>query len=123
MEKFIQIEIEKIVSKVKLAENRDDNILAFAELHFVPSKSSEPLIKVKGFTIKKKTFNEKEVITVDHPGFRVGLGFQTSFILEDKTLWKAVHDLILEDYYSQVGDAAPTGITNAVTVDPDEIPF
>lgn len=101
MEMYIGIKIEKIDCRIKLASGRTDNILAFGEVWFYEQDVAEPIIKVRGFMIKKKEFGEKKVIAVDFPAYgspKSHSGYQTSFILENHSLLEDVRRIFLEDY-------------------------
>jgi|SRR3989338_483782 len=102
MEMPLNITIEKLVAKVRLAPNRSDNIHAFGELLFYEENSDEPIFKIRGFTIRLKEFESgQKVLTVVFPAFRSSgskSGYQTSFISENKSLWSDINDLFLKEF-------------------------
>jgi len=100
-----------------------DNILAFGDLHLFEFDSEEPVIKIKGFTIKQKVFSGETKLCVDFPAYEVGKGhYQKSFILENKSHWKTISKLFLDEYKQQVGDIDTVieDDINEIEVDPDE---
>ena len=121
MEMQLGITIEKIVTKVKLAQNRPDDIQAFGELWFHTSDEAEPIFKAKGFTIRLKEFKGKKVYNVVFPAFRAGLSFQTSFVAENKALWKDIVTLFLEDFGQLTGGLGSEDITNLRNRESEEI--
>ena len=100
---FIGISISKLEAIVKLS-NRNDNLLAFGELWFFEEGKEEPTFKVKGYTIREKEFGEKRVICVVPPAYRAGFKFQTSFIVENKALYKDITNLFLKGFQELTGD-------------------
>ncbi len=102
MEMPLGITIEKLVTKVRLAPNRPDNIRAFGELLFYAEGYEEPFLKIRGFTIRSKEFQSgHKVITVVFPAFPSSgskSGFKTSFIAENKSLWGDINDLFLKEF-------------------------
>lgn len=103
MEMPLNIEIEKLYIKVKVAEGRRDDIKAFGEMWIHPPNQVEPIFKVKGFTIRLKEFSGKKVLTVVFPAFRAGKSFQTSFITEDKSLLADIRKLFLDEFGNLTG--------------------
>lgn len=103
MEMQLGITIEKIVTRLKLAEGRDDNIKAFGELWIHTLDEEDPIFKVKGFTIRHKEFNGKKVFNVVFPAFRAGKSFQTSFVATNKALWKDITALFLKEFGQLTG--------------------
>ncbi len=107
MDMELNITIVKIETKVRLAQDRRDNIKAFGELWFYETDPNLPLIKVKGFTIKLLQLQSgKEVLSVAFPAFgspRSKTGFQTSFIIENRSLLDDVRKLFLDEF-SQLTD-------------------
>jgi len=102
MEMFLAVKIEKLVTKLRLAPERTDNIKAFGELWIYPVEQSEPLFKVKGFTIRLKEFTSSgKVLTVDFPAYgssKSKTGFQTSFVTESKALLQDIRNLFLQEF-------------------------
>jgi hypothetical protein len=97
---------------------------AFAEVCFVDERA-QTVMKVRGITIKQKKFSERIVLGVDFPAFRSSTskgGFATSFILEEKPLWRYLIDSILEEYRHLTGDDTSSMYLNE-TVNPNEIPI
>ena len=103
MEMLLPITIEKIVTKVKIAQGRIDDIQAFGELWIHIPDQADPIFKVKGFTIRLKEFSGKKVLCVVFPGFRSGKGFQTSFVTEDKGLLADIRKLFLDEFAQTTG--------------------
>lgn len=103
MEMQLGITIEKLATKVKIAQGRTDDIQAFGELWVHITEQEEPLFKVKGFTIRLKEFGGKKVLSVVFPGFRSGKGFQTSFITESKELLGDIRKLFLDEFAQTSG--------------------
>jgi len=118
MEMFFESPIIKLQIQLRLPENRADNILAFVELWQINDKN-EVVFKQKGITVRKKMFNEIEKITVVLPGFKTKSGFQTSFIIEQKDLFRNITKMIIEAYTNAIGGAMPPD----ENIDPNEIPF
>jgi len=111
-----------LLKKVKIG-----NIVGFAEIHF-SDISNNVVFKVKGFTIKLKQFisSSPAKICVDFPAFRSirgKNGFMTSFVLEDKGLWKMIVQAILQKYAEDTGGITPGELQNQEDVDPNEVPF
>lgn len=115
------ITFEKIVTKVKLAEGRDDDIKAFGELWIHISDEKDPIFKVKGFTIRHKEFKGKKVFNVVYPAFRAGKSFQTSFVAENKALWKDIVILFLKEFGQLTGGLGAEDIANLLKPEPEEI--
>jgi hypothetical protein len=108
--------------QVRQPEGRSDSILGFAELHLI-GDNAIVIYKIKGFVIRKKKFgdNNVEVTTVDFPAFsskRSKSGYQTSFIVESKELYRDICQQILQEYGLVSGR-----VVAEENVDPSEIPF
>lgn len=115
MEMELPVLLAKLQTRVTLPRGRNDNILAFGELYFYESGGTDPLIKIKGFTIKRKIFGEKEVVCVDFPAFgspRSRSGFQTSFIVENRALLEDIRSMFLDEY-KKLSDNSPEGVAEA----------
>lgn len=111
MEIYLGITIKKMSAQIKLAHDRNDNILAFGELWFFEESKCEPAFKVKGFTVKLKKFKGKEILAVDFPAFpskKSLSGFQTSFIFEDLKLVEDVRKMFLEEFNQISGSLSAT---------------
>lgn len=102
----MDITIEKIVAKITLPQGRKDNILAFGALGLYLKDQRLPLIKIKGFTIRQYLSKQtnSHFLKVTFPAYRAGQNFMTSFVIEDKELYRKIVDLLLSEYYQQVGD-------------------
>lgn len=122
MEIYTNIKIERITAQVKTVNNRSDNILAFGTLLFYEANNDVPVLKVTGITIRK--FNHKldnsPFTRVVFPGFKAGFNFITSFVIDNKELYKAAIKLLQDEYNQQVGDAGKL-ILEEVNI--DEIPI
>ena len=102
MEMELGITIAKLVIQVRLAQDRPDNIKAFGELWFYTEGDSEPVFKVKGFTIRLKEFESgKKVLSVVFPAFpspASKTGYQHSFITENQALYEDIIKLFLQGF-------------------------
>ena len=103
MEMPLEITMEKLVTSVKLAEGRNDNIKAFGELSIRIIGQEEPLFRGVGFTIREKEFNGKTVYNVVFPAFKAGLKFQTSFVAVQKSMWRDISIMFLTDFHKFTG--------------------
>lgn len=126
MEMPLEMTMEKLIAKVKVAEGRNDNIRAFGELWIYFIGENEPLFKVKGFTIRQKEFEGRTVFNVVFPAFKAGMKFQTSFVAEDKSLWKSLLVLFLQEFSRQTEglgneDIARLNSQESEEIDPDEV--
>lgn len=121
MEMQLGITIDKIVTKLKLAEGRDDDIKAFGELWIHILDQEEPIFKVKGFTIRHKDFRGKKVFNVVFPGFRSGKGFQSSFVAESKALWKDILILFLQEFGELTGGLGAEDIASLQKPETEEL--
>ena len=124
MEIQMNINTNKVIIKVKPHEL--SNIKAFAELQFVNS-SGAIIFKVKGITIKEKQFgnSSKSIITADFPAFpskKGKNGFMTSFVIENKDIWREITNAVLDEYSRQTGTNV-TPIQKQEEISPDDIPF
>lgn len=111
MEIYLGITIKKMAAQIRLAHDRNDNILAFGELWFFEEGKSEPIFKAKGFTIKLKEFEGKQILAVDFPAFRSKKskgGFQTSFVFENAKLVEDVRKMFLEEFNQISGGLTAT---------------
>jgi hypothetical protein len=119
-------QVTKFDVEVTLAQDRKDNIKAFGVLliYFQMSENEYPLIKVKGFTIKDKVFEDKHKIDVSFPGYSSRKGkYYTTFILDNKALYHDVVAMFLEKYSSLMGITyQPVSIPEEY-VNPEDIPF
>jgi hypothetical protein len=128
MEMSLGTNIEKVVSTIRLSAERNDNIVAFGELHFYPPGQESPLLKVKGFTIRLVRFpkSQKPILSVSFPAFpsaKSKSGFQTSFIVEDELILKSFRELLLKEYYQASGGLLPKEIAVLKNINPEEIPI
>ena len=123
MEISFTMKIQKAVITVNPREA--GAIKAFAEVHFM-DEQNQLLMKVKGITVKLKQFSDyAPKLGVDFPAFpskKSKTGHITSFILEDKTLWRYLTEEVLTEYRRATGDQTPSMYLNE-TVNPDEIPI
>ena len=105
MEMYKEIRIEKLVAKVKLAPDKYSNrsLHGFGELHFYQSGQDEPLLKIKGWTIRTKEFGDKKVLTVVPPAYPSGKRLQGSCFINNKEFWKEVTKLFLDEYAQVTG--------------------
>lgn len=122
MEMELNITITKLGTKVRLAQGRNDNIKAFGELWLYETDPNLPLIKVKGFVIKLlQLSNGGKVLSVAFPAFgspRSKTGFQTSFIIENKSLLEDVRKMFLDEFNELSGGLSPDEFED---IDVDEI--
>lgn len=117
MEMSLPITIEKLVVKVKLAPDKHENLHAFGELELYIQGETEPLFKVKGWTVRTKVFGEKKVLTVVPPAYPTsGRRFLTSFFINNKNLWQDVMKLFLDEY-SQVSGGLSAQEADEIDVD------
>lgn len=123
MEMFIDITIEKIVAKIILPQGRKDNILAFGEIAIFLKDNQVPTFKARGFTIRQFLSKQSNThfLKVSFPAYKAGVSFMTSFVIEDKELYKKIVDLLLGEYSQQVGDNRFRN--EEPEVNPDDIPF
>ena len=126
MEMPLGVTIEKLETKVRLASDRPDDLVAFGELWIYEEGSNEPFCKVKGFTIRIKTFGraDKPKLTVVFPAYPTGKGFLTSFYLPNKSLWEDVTNLFLEEYTQVSGGLSAEeaeGLDERLEIVPDEL--
>lgn len=107
----LNITITKVEARVRLAQDRHDNIKAFGELWFYETDPNLPLIKVKGFTVKLLELSSGgKVLSVIFPAFRSPrskTGFQTSFIIENRPLLDNVRKLFLDEFSELTGGLSP----------------
>jgi hypothetical protein len=122
MNKTIPISANNIQVEVKATHDRPDNIKAFGELQILSDDNVDPILKVRGFTIRLKQFGAKEVLSVTFPAYMAKRRYQTSFIIENKNLYKDIVYLFLDTYYHEIGETPPERKPDEY-VDPDEIPF
>lgn len=121
MDMQLGLTIEKLFVEVKLAEGNKKDLRAFGELLLYEEEQEEPTIKVRGFTIREKEFKGKKVMTVVFPAYPTSKRFQTSFILEKKSLWADVTKLFLDAYYQKVGGSPDEKMPWEEGLDVDEI--
>ncbi|MFH0937068.1 MAG: hypothetical protein V1808_02130 [Candidatus Daviesbacteria bacterium] len=107
----LEITIEKLVAMVKIAVGRHDNIQAFGELWIHIQGEADPIFKVRGFTIRLKEFGGKKVLSVVFPAYPVSIGFQTSFIAVNKSLWEDINKLFIDALGEQTGGASANELT------------
>ncbi|PIQ81452.1 MAG: hypothetical protein COV78_00175 [Candidatus Pacebacteria bacterium CG11_big_fil_rev_8_21_14_0_20_34_55] len=81
---------------VTLHINKNSEVLAFAEVHFIDT-SGNTLFKVKGFKIKIFKGNRKSSLSVDFPAYQSGNTYRKSFIAEGE-MFGFIKDKILEQY-------------------------
>ena len=130
MEMDLGVVIEKLVSKVRLAVGRTDNIKAFGELWLFEPAETEPIFKVKGFVIKLIVLKSgKEVLTVDFPAYvskKSKTGFRKSFITENKSLLDDIRQMFSQEYAKESGDSANHEFakrSDGEKINLDELPF
>ncbi len=123
MDIYIDLKLDKMVAQISLPQGRNDNILAFGTLWFYSPSQEEPIIKVKGFTIRQqinKTTNAK-FFKIVFPAYRAGQNFITSFIFQNDELLNKTREALIKAYYAQVGDNPFQNPEPELNV--DDIPF
>lgn len=99
MEIEIKLPIEKI--EIIITPYKHKIIQAFVELQFL-DKNNMCLQKVRGTTIKLKSFKENETanLTVDFPAFPSGNKgkYYKAYILEDKTVYRKLSTAIIQEF-------------------------
>ncbi len=123
----IEITITKIIANITITEDRKDNILAFGSIWFFQAEQTEPIFKVKGFTLRKHENKETGAgfIKATSPAYRAGQHFITSFIIHDKELFFKFNKLLLDEFHKQTGSSLEPKESEKPEdeVNPDEIPF
>lgn len=122
MKSSFEVSITDIEFEIKIpSPKRPDDILAFVEIIFLDSETAR--FKVKGTTIKEKVFSGKKVLSVQFPAYKSGFKYQTSFIIDDKSLYKNVCDLILKEFAELNGYESYKNLQGNELVNPEDIPF
>jgi hypothetical protein len=121
MEMPLFIEIEKLVIQMRITVGRSDNIKAFGEIWFYAKDETNPLMKIKGVTLRIKDFGGNSFTSVDFPAYKSGVRFLKSFVIENRSLYQDVIELFLKEYAEQSGE--PVTETRSENIDPEEIPF
>ena len=106
MEIQMGIKITAMKIEVSLPKKQILDIVGFAEVQFL-DKDGEPIFKVRGYTIKVKTFKDKPTFTVNAPAYRSGFNYKTSFVVEEMPFWEKVKNGILNEFKEQTGDLNP----------------
>jgi hypothetical protein len=123
MDTYIDIKIDKLVAKISIPQGRNDSIVAFGAIWLYEPEAKEPIIKIKGFTIRSlvaKSTNSK-FLKISFPAYRAGQNFVTSFVTENTILLEQIRKAILNEYYQQVGDNPHQNPEPEVNI--DDIPF
>lgn len=130
MKTAISLNLTHIIAIIRLpSRERTDNVVGFGEIQLVEEEEKTGKIedkiwvKVRGFRVRKVTIHNRPQISVDFPAYRAGVGFQKSFIAEDKKLFNFIRVLLLEEYSRMTGEVVPEYIGNGEEVDEDDIPF
>lgn len=96
MELNVNIAITRYEAKVKLANSNVLSLHAFGVL--IIYAGDEAFNTIRGFTIRTKTFGDKEVLSVVPPAYPSGNKLQCSYFTHDKNLWKQIIKLFLDEY-------------------------
>ena len=117
----ISIHLEKIVVKVAPTTRPIKDIVGFAEIE-IEDNQGKVAFKVRGCTIKVKSFRNSPTFTVNAPAYKSGFGYKTSFIIENVTLWHEVEKTILREFHEKNGGLSPEDYLNSEEeVNSDEI--
>lgn len=114
--------IQNVIINVTPAKKRIGEIVGFAELQLT-DENDIVLFKVRGYTIRVKTFKERPTFVVSAPAYKSGFNYKQSFIVEDKEFWYKVSKAIISEFSELTGGLNPGDFMSEVHVDPDDIPF
>lgn len=121
MEIPISIHLEKIRVKVTPITRPIKDIVGFVEIE-IEDNQGKVAFKVRGYTIKVKSFKSSPTFIVNAPAYKSGFSYKTSFIIESKELWHEVEKIILREFQEINGGFSPQDYLNSdEDVSPDEI--
>lgn len=121
MEIPISIHLEKIRVRVTPTTRPIKDIVGFVEIE-IEDNQRKVAFKVKGYTIKVKTFRNSPTFIVNAPAYKSGYGHKTSFIIESIALWHEVEKIILREFHEKNGGLSPQDYLNSEEeVNSDEI--
>lgn len=111
------------VDKLKISvrpHEHSKSILAFCDISLI--SDDKQLFIIRGITLQHKMFNDVKKLSVSFPAYRTKGGkFYKSFLIDNKTLYQDVCNMIIDEYCKIKGIQKEN--TEEEVVNPEDIPF